>query len=230
VKAKPTIAVGLGLVVVAGAAAAFFPRNTSPKSAALTARQNATEKLGQQIARLRPKCKVLVLCNPFTRKSGFLEEKAQFERAGLHGLQKGLGPGSTVTAAFPEVRPEYYANPQSVSIPPDCRTPLSFLLRPGCVDELVAAHPECSVIVSLIGLPLGIDQAKSWTENDQQSFALLLPDLRLLGPPEKAVEAFERGKILAAVADDALQPGTPLVITRDNVQDVLKRQPTALGY
>jgi hypothetical protein len=133
-----------------------------------------------------------------------------------------------VKVVFPEIRPEYFANPESVIIPPDSRTPLSFLVRPDSVDELADAHPECTVIVSLIGLPAGVDRLKIWDEKDPRCFALLQPDLRLLGPPANAVEAFQRGKLLVAVAED-FQSGDPLIVTRDNVVEVLKRQPKALG-
>lgn len=187
------------------------------------------EMLGARIAKLRPEGKVLVLSNPFTQKSGFLDEKSQYERAGLRGLRKGLGRRSPVKVVFPEIRPEYLANPQSVLIPPDSRTPLSFLMQPASVDQLAEAHPECRVIVSLIGLPVGVGRLKIWNEKDPRCFALLLPDLRLLGPPAQAVEAFRRGKLLAAVAED-YQSGDPLIVTRDNVVEVLKRQPKALGY
>ena len=130
---------------------------------------------------------------------------------------------------FPEIRPEYFTDPQSVSIPSDSPTPLSFLMEPGSVDRLAEAHPECQVIVSLIGLPAGVGQLKIWNEKDPRCFALLLPDLRLVGPPAKAVEAFQRGKLLAAVVEDG-ETRDPLIVTRDNVVDVLKRQPKALGY
>lgn len=205
-------------------------RSSSPKNAALTAREHALEKLGEAIARLRPGCKVLVLSNPFTKESGLLDTKAQFERAGIRGLREGLGEKVPVTVVFPEIRPEYFTTPESVIIPPDSRTPLSFLIRPGAVEKLADAHPDCNVIVSLIGLPEGIDRGKLWRRDDPRSFALLLPDLRLLGPPEKAVEACQRGKLLAAVAEDATQPGTPLIITSNNIHQVIQRQPQALGY
>jgi hypothetical protein len=114
-------------------------------------------------------------------------------------------------------------------IPPDSRTPLSFVMQPVSVDQLAESHPECRVIVSLIGLPLGVDRLKIWNEKDPRCFALLLPDLRVLGPPAKAVEAFQRGNLLAAVVEDA-PSGDPLIVTRDNVVEVLERQPKALGY
>ncbi len=186
------------------------------------------ELLGARIAKLRPECKVLVLSNPFTKDSGYLNEKNQYERAGLRGLRKGLGGRSPVKVVFPEIRPEYLANPQSVIIPPDSRTPLSFLMHPASVDRLADAHPECNVIVSLIGLPAGVDGMKIWHETDPRCFALLLPDLRLLGPPANAVEAFQREKLLVAVAEDS-QSGDPLIITRENIVEVLQRQPKALG-
>ena len=77
------------------------------------------EMLGARLARLYPKCKVLVLSNPFTKESGYLNEKNQYEQAGLRGLRKGLGGRSPVKVVFPEIRPEYFANPQSVIIPPE---------------------------------------------------------------------------------------------------------------
>ena len=88
--AKRTIVVTLGLAVVAAATTAFLAFSSSPKSAALAAREHAMEMLGARIAKLRPESKVLALSNPFTKESGYLNEKSQFERAGLRGLRKGL--------------------------------------------------------------------------------------------------------------------------------------------
>jgi hypothetical protein len=218
-----------GLAVLGVMAAVYWMRSSSPQSAALVARQEAMEMLGTRVAKLQPGCKVLVLANPFTQKSSYLDEKCRFERAGLHGLRKGLGRNATVTVVFPDIRPEYFTDPQSVVMWPDCRTPLSFLMQPASVDRLADAHPECRVIVSLIGLPLGVDQLKIWNEKDPRCFVLLQPDLRLLGPIDQTVKAFQRGKLLAAVTQD-IQSGDPLIITRDNVVEVLQRQPNALGY
>lgn len=187
------------------------------------------EMLGARIAKLRPQCKVLVLSNPFAKETGYLSEKSRYERAGLRGLSKGLGRSSPVEVVFPEVRPEYFTDPQSVIIPPDSRTPLSFLMQPGSVDRLAEAHPECSVIVSLIGLPAGVHSLKIWDEKDPRCFALLLPDLRLVGTPADVVAAFQRGKLLTAVVEDS-QSSNPLIVTKDNVAEVLERQPQALGY
>ena len=219
----------LGLVIITAISILIYAKSSNPKNVALTARQQAMEMLGEQIAKLRPESKVLVLSNPFTKKSGYFEEKAQFERAGISGLRKGLGRGSSIEVVYPEIRPEYYSSPQSIMIPPDSRTPLSFLIQPGSVEKLAESNPKHLVIVSLIGLPVGVDQLKIWQEKDPHCFALLSPDLRLLGVPAKAIEAFQRGKLLAVVIND-MQSGNPMVVTRDNVVEVLKRQPKALGY
>jgi len=187
------------------------------------------EALGASIAKLSPQGQVLVLSNPFTKASGYLNEANQYERAAIRGLRNGLGQHIPVTVVFPEIRAEYFADRQSIILPPDCRTPLSYVVRPDSVEQLAQAHPECRVIVSLIGLPAGVDRLEIWCDKDPRCFALLLPDLRVLGPPAKVVEDFQRGKLLAAVAQDA-KSGDPLVVTRENVEAVLERQPKALGY
>ena len=75
--AKSSTVLASGLAIVAVAALAFLALPSGPKGAALTARQRAMQMLGARIAKLRPQCKVLVLSNPFTQKSGYLNEKNQ---------------------------------------------------------------------------------------------------------------------------------------------------------
>src|SRR5687768_4275155 len=126
--AKRLIATGVALAVLAGAIFAFLNRPT-PQNAALATRQKAMEVLGTQIAKLRPGCKVLVLANPFTKDANYLDEKSQFDRAGIRGLEKGLGSKTPVKVVFPEIRPEFYTDRASLMMPDDSRTPLSFLIR-----------------------------------------------------------------------------------------------------
>jgi hypothetical protein len=226
--AKKIIAAAVAVVVLGAAIIAFLKRPT-PQNAALSTRQNAMEVLGSQIAKLRPGCKVLVLANPFSKEASYLDEKSQFERAGIRGLQKGLGSKSPIKVVFPEIRPEFYTDRASVMMPDDSRTPLSFLVRAESVEKLAAANPECNVIVSLIGLPVGINQLSIWDKKDQRSFALLLPDLRVLGDPAHVVDAFQSGKLLAAVGEEA-KDKPALIVTRENVNDILRRQPKAVGF
>ena len=102
-------------------------------------------------------------------------------------------------------------------------------MDPASVERLAEAHPECGVIVSLIGLPARVDTLTLWNEKDPRSFALLLPDLRLLGAPAVAVGAFQCGKLLAAVIED-IHSGAPRVATRENVVELMEQQPRAFGY
>lgn len=228
-RAKLPLTVASAVVAVGLVAFAFFSRPSGATRGALAAREDAMEALGARLARLCPNCPVLVLVNPFAKDAGHSSDRRQFEEAGLDGLRQGLGRRSTVTVVTPEIRPEYYANPASVIIPPDSTTPLSFLMRPASVNQLADAHPECRVIVSLIGLPFGVEQLPLWNDKDPRSFALLLPDLRVLGPRPVALEAFRRGKILAAVVADS-RSGKPLVVTAENIETVLQNQPRLLGY
>jgi hypothetical protein len=218
---------GIAAAALAGLYLLFAPSGAT--SASLTAREETMKALGASIARLRPGAKTLVLSNPFAKESGYLDTRSRHERAGIRGLREGLGRGAAVEVAFPEIRPEYFQDPGSVLIPPDSRTPLSFLVRPESVEKLADARPDFGVIVSLIGLPVGVDQLRIWSQEDPRAFALLLPDLRVLGPPEKALEAFERGKLLAVVAEDPAT-GAPLVVTRENAAETLRNQPRVLGY
>jgi hypothetical protein len=225
---RNTLLASAFILLLAVGAILFFLRPASPKSAALSARERLMEILGAEIAKVRPQAKVLLLSNPFAEKAGAFNEKRQFERAGIRGLERGLGKGSSVTVVFPEIRPEYLTNPESISIPPDSKTPLSFLVQPASIERLAQAHPECNVIVSLIGLPIGMHELTLWNQKDPRAFALLMPDLRVIGPPNETLAAFQRGKVLAAVYQDA--SSAPLVVTQTNIARVLAEHPGMLGY
>lgn len=226
---KSSLLIASGLVALIAIATVLLLRPSGSKGAALNDREEAMRSLGSTLAQLRPGSPVLVLANPFAQDSGFLDEKSQFERAGLRGLKEGLGQQTPVTVAAPDIRPEYFSNPSSIFIAPDSKTPLSFLILPDSVDRLAAAHPECQVLVSLIGLPVGVETLKLWDSKDPRSLALLLPDLRVLGSPAQAADAFERGKIVAAVVESDT-PGSFLVVTSTNILEVLERHPHRLGF
>lgn len=229
---KRAFLLGLGGAVASVAGLIFWlVRPSEAQGVALTARERAMERLGERIAELRPGAKVLVLANPFSREAGYGDEKRRFERVAIAGLRKGLGRGGAVDVevVFPGLRPEYIADPASVVLPPDSRTPLSFVVRPESVDELASAHADRGVIVSLIGLPAGVEKLGVWRAEDARSFALLLPDLRVVGSAEEALAAFERGKVLVAVGEERAE-GEPLIVTRENAAEVLRQRPRALGY
>jgi len=223
--------IGWALTLSIGFAAAFFffTRPSKATSVALTARERSMQALGQEIAKSRPGAKVLVLMNPFTKQSGFGDEKAQFQDAGVRGLRRGLGGRAEVTPVFPALRQEYLQNPSSLVIPSESRTPLSFLVDARSVEQLANQHSNATVIVSLIGLPIGIDSLKLWQKSDPRSFALLLPDLKVLGRPEDTLLAFDNGKLLAIIGEEA-NAGDGLLITKGNAREMLRTKPQALGF
>lgn len=218
-----------GLATLIAITTVLLLRPSGPQGAALDSREEAMRLLGATLAQWRPDTPVLVLANPFAQNSGFLDEKTRFERAALHGLQKGLGKQTPVTVVAPDIRPEFFSNPSSVFIAPDSKNPLSFLILPESVDRLAAAHPQCQILVSLIGLPVGVENLNLWDPKDPRALALLLPDLRVLGSPAQAAHAFQRGKIIAAVVEDT-PPGTFLVVTSSNILEVLDKHPNFLGF
>jgi hypothetical protein len=195
---------------------------------AVMARQRAMERLGASFSSEFGGKPVLLLSNPYTRNSAQSKTIRQFEAAGIKGFKLGLGEASRVEVVFPEIRPEYEEHPEKAVFPPNTKTPLSFLMEGASLDQLAVSHPNCELIVSLIGLPVGIDQLDVW-KGDSHQFGLLLPDLRVLGSKAKALEAFKRGKIAAVVVDDP-QSQEALVIDSSNVEDVLSNRPQLLGF
>lgn len=100
-----------GLVAIAVLAVWWLLKPSAVQGVALNSREHAMQLLGARLAALKPGCKVLVLSNPFTQDSSFLNDRNRFEQAGVGGLRQGLGKGSTVKVVFPAIRPEYASNP-----------------------------------------------------------------------------------------------------------------------
>ena len=78
-------------------------------------------------------------------------------------------------------------------------TPLSFMVAEGSFDKIANEHPGCEIIVSLIGLPADLEQLKIWEPTDPHCFAMLLPDLRIVGDLPAVRRAIEAKKIIAFV-------------------------------
>jgi hypothetical protein len=122
-------------------------------------------------------------------------------------LEKGLGAGTKfLGVAYPQLRAEAKDDPHAVPIPAGATTPISFLTAPGAWDRLVELHPDARVLVSLIGVPADLAQSRVWTASDGPVFALLLPDLRLVGDRAAVRSAFQQGRIIAAALT---RPGAP---------------------
>ncbi len=195
-----------------------------PRGIALTERELATEVLGQYLARHYPGKKVLVLSNPFTQQKGQRKEIYQFEEAGLRGLRRGLGQRLVVEAVvFPELRPEFFQDPSSAYIDPRTTTPLSYLMAEGALDAVWRRHPGAELIVSLIGLPVNLKQTEAWRNPNGPKFALLLPDLRMVGDQETVREALEARKIAAIILKRPHAPAEDLPLGKDLQKEFAER-------
>jgi hypothetical protein len=204
-------------------------------------RELATQVLGHYLAQHCAGSKAIVMSNPFTQTSGQPSEVYQYEKAGLRGLRRGLGGAVTLEAVvFPELRPECQQDLASVYIDPATTTPLSYLVAPGALDAIVQKYPQARIIVSLIGLPVDLRDSRTWTKAGDKTFALLLPDLRMVGRQEEVRQAVLRRQIMAMVLN---KPGGPaedqplggdlkmefdrryLLVTSENVDSLLKLYP-----
>ena len=205
-------------------------------SAPLSDRELATTILAQESAKaVRPK-KVLVLSNPFSQQPGSPEQVYDFEKAGIAGLNDGFGKGVKIDVVFPQLKPEVLKDPRSVQVDPLTTTPLSFLVGEQAFSDVLQEHPDADLVVSLIGLPLNLSGFKQWNQAGKPQFALLFPDWRMIGNQTAIVQAFQSGKLVAAVVrkpvpDEAQGDAKAqfdaryFLVTRENVERLLNEHP-----
>ncbi len=220
----------------------FFGPN--PQRAADLDRQVAARGLADAVATRLAGKRAIVLSNPFVKKAGTDRRILSMEEAGLRGLQEGAAPRLTIEAVvLPELLPSARENPRSVAIDTTTTTPLSYLVAPGAFDHAAQAHPACDVLFSLIGLPVDLDQCSTWKKSGAPSFALLLPDLRIIGSPGDVLAATKSGKLLAFVVRKPGGVGAAepvgkdwraeferrfLLVTADNIDAVSTQSPGVL--
>jgi len=202
-------------------------------------REIATQFLGEYLATHYPGKKAVVLSNPFSTQPGQPREVYQYEKAGLRGLQRGLGNTVAVEqVAYPEIRSAFLKDRRSVPIDSATTTPLSYIVAEDSLDRIAQQHSQAEIFVSLIGLPINVLQTETWKAG--KKFALLLPDLRMLGNQSSIRAAFQSGKIIAIILN---KPGAPsdnqplgrdpkmefslrfLLVTPENVDQCLKAYP-----
>jgi len=170
-------------------------------------RELATQFLGQYLAGQFPGKRAIVLSNPFSAKPGQPREVYEFEKAGLRGLRRGLGTAVKLEAVvYPDLRPEFFTNRQAVLIDRSTKTPLSYLMTADALDKVVSQHPDAELVVSLIGLPVNVRETEAWKSASGRRFALLLPDLRMVGNQAAILQAVQSRKIAAFVLN---KPGAP---------------------
>jgi hypothetical protein len=238
-KGRITPAVAVFIVVVIGAIL-WGVAKKNPRHSALATREIATRVLARHLDQQFSPSRVLVVSNPFTQKSGLSREIYEFEEAGVRGLQTGLRKGVGFTVVFPELRLEAQKDPRSVFIDAGTTTPLSYLVAEDAFDKLAAQHSECELIVSLIGLPANIGQVEAWQRSGPPRFALLLPDLRVLGNRAAVMRALKSGKLAAFVLPkpggvaESVRPLLDmatefekryLLVTAENVDQLLRTYP-----
>jgi len=180
--------------LVAAAFGAWFWLKPNPHADALRVRELATRSLAEFLARTHPGKRALIVSNPFTQQTGTAKAILETEQAGVRGLREGFGPKVTVAAVvFPELKPEAWENPRDLLNDADTTTPLSYLVAPEAFDKLARQHPDCELIVSLIGLPVELSRCEVWNVPGPPRFALLLPDLRMVGDAAAVQQALRVG-------------------------------------
>jgi hypothetical protein len=203
---RQRLGLAFALVVVAGMAGWFLFR-PNPERNALRIRELATRGLAEYLAGRRAGERVVIVSNPFTERAGAAREIVETEQAGIRGLRAGFGRALTVAAvAFPELRPGALDDPRALLGDVETSTPLSYLMSPGAMDKLARQHPDAQLLVSLVGLPPGLGESEGWNAAGPPRFALLWPDLRLIGDTAAVVKALKSGKLAAAVLR---RPGAP---------------------
>ena len=229
----------MALVSVACAFCLFL--RTSPEDRARQHRALATRGLAAYLAERFPTHRALVVANPFTQRPGLPEGIYAQEEAGIRGLQAGFDHRIVLEeVVFPSLKSKAQQDPRSVEIDPTTSTPLSYLVAEDAFDKLVQAHPDCDLIVSLIGLPAELGRVEAWRPTSVVKFALLFPDLRMIGSKAALREAVKREKLAAFVLPRPNAPSdqTPmgrnlkveferrfLLVTPHNVDQMLEAHP-----
>jgi hypothetical protein len=192
------VAIGLGW---------WFWGRSDPRGNALEARRLATRGLAQYLAQRFASQQAVVLSNPFTQMPGVSSDIRAPEEAGLEGLRDGFADKISIAAvAFPELRPEAQQNPRGLLGETETTTPLSYLVTAEAFDKVWRQHGDPPLVVSLIGLPVELDKCGIWNAPAPPRFALLWPDLRVVGESAQVQQAFRSGKLAAFVAR---KPGAP---------------------
>jgi hypothetical protein len=220
---NPRLLLLVGCVVLAVGLGLAWRWRRSPEQDALQVRELATRGLAEHLARGFPGHRALVISNPYTQQSRLPHAMREMEAAGLRGLKQGLASKVSLAVAFPELKLEARENPRAVFIDPESTTPLSFLVAEDSFDKLARQHPECDLFVSLIGLPANLTRVQSWQDPTGPKFALLLPDLRVVGNNAVIRQAMRSGKLTAFVLARPGAPGGQPAAAADFVAEFKKR-------
>jgi hypothetical protein len=173
----------------------FFGSNRAP----LSQREIATRVLAEYIRKTAKPRAVLLISNPYVPMASRTAEITRFHNSSEVGLREGMGSEIRVAVGFPKFKAEALRDVTSVYVPPNSTTPLSYLVSETSFDDLVREHPDCDILVTLIGLPASTASSAFWLKPGPPRVALLLPDFSVLGDAGAVRFGFESGKLLAAV-------------------------------
>jgi hypothetical protein len=192
-----------------------FLRPSTDHRGALNIRELACRGLADHLAKSGQARRVLVVANPFVKLGKLPREMLDMEAAGLRGLHAGFGAQAVTILAWPELKPGVRENPRAVFIDPETTTPLSYLVGEDAFDILAQAHADCDVILSLIGLPADLARVRCWQRGDGPKFALLLPDLRIIGNRAAIRRCLDSGKLIAFVVTKPGSSATRVAVHAD---------------
>ena len=213
-----------GIAIAAAVTGALWWLFTRSGNVPGSKREIATRMLADYLGEKKPVDAVLVISNPFAENPGHSDEAYKSQQAVLGGLKAGFGQGVEIIVAPAELHPVARENPASIPIDPSSKTPLSFLITQDTFDNLIQEHPECPLVISLIGVPVNLSRVKAWTTAGPPHFALLLPDWRMIGNTSAILQAFTSGKLAAAIVENPQpDPSRPyLLVTPENIQELLR--------
>lgn len=138
----------------------------------------ASIMLGRDLAKRYPGKKVLIVVEKNYEKSNRQKEM-------IDGIKDGMGLALTVGAIdYVKVPPpEGVTNPEELEM-----MPMWEMMKAEHFDNLIKEHPDCNLIVSLIGLPYDVGEMSIWTmdEKERPKVALLFADVHAL---KRAIQA-----------------------------------------
>lgn len=184
--AKP-LAVGLLLAVVVCTILILTRSLGGGDATALIANEMKFAKsgafiLGQELAKVKPGAKVLVIVNPDSQ----MDKRQQVL---IEGLKEGFGSAITdVTIKSPNVKKPKLPKGQDPEMMMEM--PFEELVKADDINKLLSQNRSCNIIVSLIGLPMDMANLKIWEqfEDDPKKtprLSLLFGDISMLYPAIK---------------------------------------------
>lgn len=172
---------------------------------------HARERMARALAEALPedlaRAPLRIIANPFINKAGVPPDAVEYHRAVLRGLSAGLRrPIREEEVVFPALRDGAWEQPERLLLGKSTRTPLSLLMTPDAFDRLVVEHPEARLFISVVGVPEKVAASAIWTNARAPALALYLPDFSVVPEAKQWRAAFEQGRIVAAVIEQAGYP------------------------